>query len=120
MRRLVQTSKGPLQLDLSAFLKKVEVRVHPFDEQGWEEADVRWKEGSGDLATALIDRFGLERDEADTIAHESLQQWRERDGPAQDHIGASGWAIVLGVMGAPLLAVKAVAALIVVLVIWLT
>jgi hypothetical protein len=119
LRRLVTTSKGQIELDVTDVLG-LEVRAQTFDEDGWEQVDAKWKKGSGELSSFLMSAFGLPNEEADVIARQSLDQWHSRGGTEQDRIPKFGWIALFGVLGAPLLAAAAIVALIVVLIVWLT
>jgi hypothetical protein len=83
VKRLVQTSRGPISIGV-VYGKEfgLGVTVAVFGEDGWVSTDGRWfaRGAEEPLEVYLADLVGLDRDEAHAIAEETLRQWRERGG----------------------------------------
>lgn len=67
MKRLVQTSKGPVVIE---FYGDSVTQITLLDERGWEIKEGEW--GDAELARGLFYVLGLEESEADAIEREVL------------------------------------------------
>jgi hypothetical protein len=115
LRRVIETSKGPLALDVSHIFREVEISAQMFDGEGWEQTDARWKDGKGPLGAYLASTFGLTAEEADAIARETLEQWGARGGRHRDRFGFAGGFILFLIIGMPILGFLAIVTLVVLL-----
>jgi hypothetical protein len=93
-RRLVQTSKGPVLLEIGRFVGGVHVSVNAYDGDGWEvgarrvswidegaftrAGDYREAGGRESMAEAIADATALSPAESETIADECLREWESR------------------------------------------
>lgn len=88
MRRFVETSGGPLALDVTYIrLSGVSVVATAYGEDaGWESSTKSWNERYSDesLAEAIAEVGGVPADEAQRVADETLEQWRARGGESAD------------------------------------
>jgi hypothetical protein len=120
MKRLVDTSGGPIELDLTKLkVGGLNVRVSVFGDDGWDTGRQAWSEQYSEKETLadLIERIaGLPRDEAHRIAAETLDQWKTRGGEGADDDGRT-WTFVAGTFGLAALALVALVAVAVWLVI---
>jgi hypothetical protein len=107
MQRLVETSGGRIELDLTKLkIGRLNGRVSVFGDDGWDTARHVWSEQSSEnetLADVLEKTADLSRDEAERIASETLEQWKtrggeeeDRDGRAVTYVGATFGLAALG------------------------
>ena len=82
MKRLVETSGGPIELDLTKLkVGGLNVRVSVFGDDGWDAGRHAWSEQYSEnetLSDVIEKAVGLPRDEAQRIASETLDQWKAR------------------------------------------
>jgi hypothetical protein len=111
VKRLVQTSRGWLQLDPSHLGRfGLGIRVTVFEDGDWSTAEeswnARWPGEYADFEEFLVDLAKLPPDEAARISEETLRQWRERGEEDEDRIDAreaiwfAGLTLALAGLGA--------------------
>jgi hypothetical protein len=120
MKRLVETSGGQIELDLTKLkIGGLNVRVSVFGDDGWDAARHVWSEQWSEnetLADAIGKTVSLPRDEAVRIASETLDQWKARGGEEEDRDGR-GVTYVAATFGLAALGLVALIALVVWLVV---
>jgi hypothetical protein len=125
VRRLVQTSKGWVELDATRVqVSGLTVIVTAFeDESGWQLESKAWNQryGNETLAEAIVEVRGVDAGDAERIAQETLEQWRERGGETADRErGRTVLAYLVSTFGLAAIGAAAVVALVVwLLVRWL-
>jgi hypothetical protein len=93
VKRLVQTSRGWLQLDPS-HLDRFGLGIHVtvFGDGGWSTTEETWNERwpgeYADFEEFLVALANVPPDEAARISEETLRQWRERGGEKEDRVDA--------------------------------
>ena len=94
MKRLVETSGGRIELDVTEQIKRAggtSVRVVRFDSDGWQVAEGWWSRNLDQEAGSLpevIERIaGVPPAEAKRIADETLRDFRERGGESEKPAG---------------------------------
>jgi hypothetical protein len=91
MKRLVETSGGRIELDLTELrIGGLNVRVSVFGDDGWDAGRHAWSEQYSEnetLSDVIEKAVGLPRDEAERIASETLDQWKTRGGEDADRDG---------------------------------
>jgi len=109
MKRLVETSGGQIELDLTKLkIGGLNVRVNVFGDDGWDIGRHSWSEQYSEnetLADVIEKKAGLPQDEAERIASETLAQWKarggeeeDRDGRAVTYVGATFGFAALGLV----------------------
>jgi hypothetical protein len=78
MKRLVETSLGPVLVD---FFGDSVMQITLLDESGWEVKEGEW--GDAELAKGLFYTLGIEMPEAEAIERELLDEYRSRGGSPQ-------------------------------------
>lgn len=90
--RLVETSRGPVEIDLTQYgplVRGWHVFVKLYGDDGWTRDGDAWNSASSDEALgAFLERFlDLPSDEAERLAEavlgEWVDEWRERGGEAE-------------------------------------
>jgi hypothetical protein len=127
IRRLVQTSNGPLLLELNN-LFGLSISAATFDADGWEQksrahgwserGDYNEKFGRESLAVAVREAAGIPPEEADAIATDILLTWESQisdEEIAQSHKGLRFGILLLA--GAAVFAIGFFALLIVLVVV---
>jgi hypothetical protein len=99
MKRLVKLNQGSLELDMrtyrnsgmprilrrTAFPAGYQVTVTRYGSDGWsvgdpEDPQGRWAAGAGSkLSSFLVDFAGMEPDEAEKVATETIAEWKRQD-----------------------------------------
>jgi hypothetical protein len=122
VKRLVRTSRGWVELDISDMpVAGFNVRVTVFGDRDWalseETWNAKWPVNEGSLAAYLSEMAYIPMDEASRIAEESVREWRERGGEDEERLGR--WEMIAymgGTFGLAAIGVLALLALVVFLV----
>jgi hypothetical protein len=99
MKRLVQTSLGPVVAD---FFGDSIVQVTLLDEGGWETKEGEW--GDAELAKGLFYALGIDLPEAEAIERELVAEYRARGGSPQGKWEEGGGKVTL-ILGATVISV---------------
>lgn len=98
VKRLVPTPRGTAELDLTGTERHAFVTITVFDEHGWATDEDVWASHQGEgLADRLSGLTGLSPSEADAVATDFLETWRQQGGPAQGAVTTHRF--VLGLVG---------------------
>jgi hypothetical protein len=115
VKRLVRASTGWIELDAMHMGRLgLSVRVTTFPEEGWasfeQSWNSRWPGEGAQLESFLVTEAGLPTAEAEEIARETLQEWRDLGAEATD-IADANQAIALTVATLVLAAIGVLALL---------
>jgi hypothetical protein len=125
VKRLVHTSRGWVELDLSQIaIAGFNVRVTVFGERDWASAEetwnAKWPVNEGSLAAFLSEIADIPVEEAARVAEESVREWRERGGEEEDRWERRELIAYLGTtFGLAAIGAIALLALIALLAVWL-